>query len=99
MAVRDRINSVNSKLCNANNVRSLFINSKCKNIVNTLVKQTYKEGTSVPNKQQGLDHLGDALGYMISYLYPIKRDIEEQPIQRFSVQTQTTEGEKVYGRV
>ena len=101
MAVRDRINSVNSKLCNANNVRSLFINSKCKNIVNTLVKQTYKEGTSVPNKQQGLDHLGDALGYMISYLYPIKRDIEEQPIQRFNVQTQKTQpqGQAVYGRV
>ena len=97
--VRDRINSVNSKLCNANNNRSLFINPQCKNIVNTLVKQTYKEGTSVPNKQQGLDHLGDALGYMVSYLYPIKREIEEQPIQRFNVQTQRTEGEKVYGRV
>ena len=55
----------------------------------------------MPNKQQGLDHLGDALGYMISYLYPIKRDIEEQPIQRFNVQTQKTQpqGQAVYGRV
>ena len=94
MAVRDRINSVNSKLCNANNVRTLFISPKCKNIVNTLVKQTFKEGTSVPNKTQGIDHLGDALGYLVSFLYPIKRDIEKQPQQRFNVQL-----EGAYGRL
>ena len=94
MAVRDRINSVNSKLCNANDVRTLFISPKCKNIVNTLVKQTFKEGTSVPNKTQGIDHLGDALGYLVSYLYPIKRDIEKQPQSRFNVQL-----EGAYGRL
>lgn len=92
MAVRDRINSVNSKLCNANNVRTLFISPKCKNIVNTLVKQTFKEGTSVPNKTQGIDHLGDALGYLVSYLYPIRRDIERQPQKRFNVQLEETYG-------
>jgi len=92
MAVRDRINSVNSKLCNANNVRSLFISPKCKNIVNTLVKQTFKEGTSVPNKTQGIDHLGDALGYLVSYLYPIRREIERQPQKRFNVQLEETYG-------
>lgn len=95
MLVRDRINSVNSKLCNANNVRTLFISPRCKNIVNTLVKQTFKEGTSVPQKTQGLDHLGDALGYLVSYLYPIKRDTgQEQTQKRFNVQL---EGQ--YGRL
>ena len=95
MPVRDRINSVNSKLCNANNLRTLFISPKCKNVVNTLVKQTFKEGTSVPNKTHGIDHLGDALGYLVSYLYPIKRDMGQQTIQkRFNVQL---EGQ--YGRL
>ena len=95
MPVRDRINSVNSKLCNANNVRTLFIAPRCKNIVNTLIKQTFKEGTSVPNKTHGIDHLGDALGYLISYLYPIKREMGQQkPQKRFNVQI---EGQ--YGRL
>ena len=95
MPVRDRINSVNSKLCNANNLRTLFISPKCKNVVNTLVKQTFKEGTSVPNKTHGIDHLGDALGYLVSYLYPIKRDMGQQTIQkRYNVQL---EGQ--YGRL
>ena len=95
MPVRDRINSVNSKLCNANNVRTLFIAPRCKNIVNTLIKQTFKEGTSVPNKTHGIDHLGDALGYLISYLYPIKREMgQQQPQKRFNVKI---EGQ--YGRL
>lgn len=92
MPVRDRINSVNSKLCNANDQRSLFINRSCKNLLNTLLKQTYREGTNVPNKQQGLDHLGDALGYMISFLYPITRDITETPTQRFTIKTRIDNG-------
>jgi phage terminase large subunit len=94
MAVRDRINSVNSKLCNANDQRMLFIDPKCKNLLNTLTKQTYKEGTSVPDKSQGLDHLGDALGYLVSYLYPITRNYKELPAQRYNVQTRMT-----YGRI
>lgn len=92
MPVRDRINSVNSKLCNANNQRTLFVSRHCKNLLNTLSKQTYREGTNVPNKQQGLDHLGDALGYMVSFLYPITRDITETTPQRFNIQTRMNNG-------
>ena len=94
MAVRDRINSVNSKLCNANEQRTLFISPRCKNTINTFVKQTYKEGTSVPNKTNGIDHLGDAVGYLVSYLYPIKRETQQTSQKRFNVQL---EGQ--YGRL
>jgi len=92
MAVRDRINSVNSKLCNANELRTLFISPRCKSTINTFVKQTYKEGTSVPNKTNGIDHLGDAVGYLVSYLYPIKRDVQHTPQKRFNVQLEGTYG-------
>ena len=92
MPVRDRINSVNSKFCNANNERSLFIDRSCKNLLNTMLKQTYREGTNVPDKQQGLDHLGDALGYLVSFLYPITRDVVETSTQRFNIQTRIGNG-------
>ena len=92
--IRDRVNSVNSKFLNANNERKLFISPKCKNLLNTLTKQVYKEGTSVPDKSQNLDHLGDALGYMVNFLYPITRDISYNSTDTFNVKTRAT-----YGRV
>jgi len=85
MAVRDRINSVNSKLCSAAGIRGIVIHPKCKNLLNTLAKQCYKEGTSLPDKTQGLDHMNDALGYLISFLYPITRDFKATTTQRFTV--------------
>ena len=90
--IRDRINSVNSKFCNANNQRKLFISPKCKNLLNTLSKQVYKEGASVPDKSQNLDHLGDALGYMVNFLYPVVRDYDEAMPQRFNVRTHIANG-------
>ena len=87
MAVRDRINSVNSKLCNSIGIRGIIISPKCKNLLNTLSKQVYKEGTSLPDKTGGLDHHGDALGYFVSYLYPVTTNYEAPTDSRFTVKT------------
>ena len=78
-AIRDRINSVNSRLRSASGVRSLFVDPKCKQTIASLERQTYKEGTSQPNKDDGYDHMADALGYLVEYLYPLRkqRDIEQ----------------------
>jgi len=79
-AVRDRINSVNSRLKSGNGERHLFFTDKCKQAIKSLERQTYKEGTSQPNKDDGYDHMNDALGYMVEYLFPIKTDYKiEQP--------------------
>jgi hypothetical protein len=72
--VRDRINSVNSRLCGTDGIRRLFIHPKCKYTIEGLERQTYKEGTSQPDKDSGYDHMNDALGYMIDYLFPIRKD-------------------------
>jgi hypothetical protein len=58
-----------------------------KKIVNTLSKLTYKEGTSVPDKTKGLEHISDALRYAITYLYPIKTHYNFEQPQRFVVKT------------
>ena len=71
--IRDRVNSVNARLKSADGVRHLFVHPKCKQTVKSLERQTYKEGTSQPDKDSGFDHMNDALGYLIDYLYPIQR--------------------------
>lgn len=73
--VRDRINAVNSRLCDSNNTRRLFINPKCKHTIEGLERHTYKEGSSQPDKDSGYDHMMDSLGYMVDYLFPVKKDI------------------------
>ena len=74
--VRDRINAVNSRLCDTTGIRHLFIDPKCKYTVEGLERHTYKEGTTQPDKDSGYDHMMDALGYMVDYMFPIRRDID-----------------------
>ena len=56
-------------------------------MLNSIAKQTYKEGTTLPDKTQGYDHFTDSLGYLISFLYPIKTFYEPAPQERFAVKT------------
>lgn len=78
-AVRDRINAVNSALCSSDGTVRLWIDPRCKNVITCLDKQIYKPGTKVPDKDQGFDHMNDAVGYGIEYLMPIKKDIIIDP--------------------
>ena len=48
-------------------------------MIETLTKQSFKEGTRIPDKESGYDHLGDALGYMIWGIWPIKKESNSQP--------------------
>jgi len=83
-AVRDGINAVNSRLCDATGVRRLLVDPKCKYTIESLERHAYKEGTSQPDKDSGYDHMSDALRYMINYIWPVKRDVKPQPQQRWS---------------
>jgi hypothetical protein len=87
--VRDRINAVNSRLCDSTGIRHLFIQSNCKYTIEGLERQTYKEGTVQPDKDSGYDHQMDALGYMVDYLFPVRRDREPYIPQRWGHQLAT----------
>jgi hypothetical protein len=69
--VIDRINSVNAMLLNAQGSRRLLISPKCNHLINALDCLTYKEGSNIPDKRSGLDHISDALGYLIMGVFPI----------------------------
>jgi hypothetical protein len=71
--VVDRITNVNTMLCNAKGERRLLISPNCKRLIRALETQTYKEGTKIPDKSAGMDHMNDALGYLIAGAFPIIR--------------------------
>ncbi|MDA7807320.1 phage terminase large subunit [bacterium] len=76
-SVIDRINAVNSLLCNANGERNLLIDPKCKKTRECLIKHTYKPGTRQPHKEGNTDfsHMNDSLGYLVWQNFGIKRDL------------------------
>ena len=79
--VRDRINAVNSLLLNSVGQRRLIVHPRCTKLTEALIKHQYKEGTQIPDKNSGYDHITDALGYLVEYTFPVRRDIDvpEQP--------------------
>jgi hypothetical protein len=85
--VRDGINAVNAKLRSSAGITSLYIDPRCKYAIECLEKQTYKEGTSVPDKDSGFDHMNDALRYMVDYLYPIRSPVAPMPIKTWGHKT------------
>jgi len=82
-AVRDGINAVNAKLCSSTGITTLFIDPRCKYVIECLEKHVYKEGTSLPEKGGNPDfsHMNDALRYMVDYLFPIRQPIQQAPVR------------------
>lgn len=83
--VKDRINAVNSLLLNTNKERRLFVDPKCREVIKSLSRHAYKEGTMVPDKDNGLDHMSDAIGYGVEYLFPVTKNYELPKQQAFGV--------------
>ena len=82
--IRDRVNAVNSKLKNSNDVSSLFVDPKCRQIINSLERMVYKPNTSIIEKDGELDHMADAVGYLVDFLYPLRTDYEHSEPQRWA---------------
>lgn len=62
--IRDKINAVNMGLMDATGKRRIFIHPRCKELIKSLRTLTYAPGTGLPNKNLGVDHAFDALGYL-----------------------------------
>ena len=83
--VKDRINALNARLRSADGKNHLFISPIAKYTIESLEKYTYKEGTQIPDKDSGYDHMFDALSYSVAYLFPIRKQITNTPPQRWTV--------------
>jgi hypothetical protein len=67
--IRDRILTVNTLILNAAGERRFMVNTtKCPQLLKTLEQQAYDD-KEMPDKSNGLDHLGDAMGYFLHREY------------------------------
>jgi hypothetical protein len=79
--IRDRVNAVNSKLKNTNGLITMFIDPKCKQIIRSIERLMYKPNTTVIDQTDDI-HMADAVGYLIDYLYPVKKETTaKQPLR------------------
>jgi phage terminase large subunit len=84
-AIRDRVNSVNAKLKDSKGVRHIFVSKSCKTMIKGLQRQIYKENTNIPDKEQGFDHMNDALGYLIDYIKPLTSNVQFSKPTRWAI--------------
>lgn len=80
--VKDAIAAVNSRLRSTSGEIKLHIDPKCRHTVDSLTKFSYKEGSRVPDKNSGYDHMFDALKYAVWQLFPLQQE-------RFDIKTPT----------
>lgn len=66
-AVRDRVNLVNARLKNADGVRRLFVDPRCRGLIEDLEQVAYKADSGAIDKDRNPErtHLSDALGYLL----------------------------------
>lgn len=72
-AVADRINAVNRLLMTAEGEVRLFINSRCRRVIDSFEQTVYKEGSSEVNKSLWTEHPTDAFGYYAEYKFPTRK--------------------------
>ena len=81
--IKDRVNSLNTKLMNAANEIGMLVDPKCKHLIRSLERLSYKDDSSVIEKS-GEEHIFDACSYMVDYLYPVTTQHTQKPIERFT---------------
>lgn len=70
-AIADRVNAVNALILNGRGERRLRVNTnRCPHLTDGLEQQSYDKN-GMPDKSSGIDHLNDAAGYPLAFLYPI----------------------------
>lgn len=73
--IADRVNSVNRMFCAADGTRRLFVDPKCKYLIESVEQTIYKEGSRDIDKDASIEHASDALGYPVEFMFPIAKPI------------------------
>ena len=82
-AIRERVLSVKTLFCNANNERRLLVNiHTCPNLTEGLEKQVY-DANGKPVKDNVIDHGNDAVGYLVNRIYGLARPTSKIARMRF----------------
>ncbi len=73
--LEDRFSATNAMLCNAGGLRRLFVDRKCKRLIEDLETRNYKAGTREPADGQDQGHAADALDYIVHRIWPIRFNV------------------------
>jgi hypothetical protein len=73
--VADRVNSVNRMFKAADGTVKLYIDPKCEKLIESVEQTIYKPGSRDIDKTLSVEHMADALGYPIEYLFPIHKPV------------------------
>jgi len=68
---RDRFAACNAMFCNAAGDRRMFVDPRCKRLIDDLNDRHYRPGTREPEDKGDLGHVTDAMGYACHRLFPI----------------------------
>lgn len=69
----NRVNAVNHMLESASGENRLKVDEKCVRLMECFEQLLYKQGTRDVDKGQNIEHIGDALGYMIELEYSLRK--------------------------
>ena len=71
-AIMDRVNAFNALILNGQGQRRFKVNTnRCPSLTDGLEQQAYDKN-GMPDKSSGVDHVMDAAGYPLAYLFPVK---------------------------
>ncbi len=79
--VVDRTNAVNAALQDINRKSHVHIHTSCERLANDLRRQKYDARGKLDDSDKAMGHAGDALGYWIEYLRPVRVAIDDEPGQ------------------
>lgn len=71
--VADRVNSVNRMLRAADGSIRLYIDPRCKKLIEAFEQTLYVPNSREVDKKQGVEHAADAAGYCIEFEYPLRK--------------------------
>jgi hypothetical protein len=69
----DRYNAVNLMLQSATGRVRMFVDPKCKKLIESFEQTIYKAGTSDVDKAKDNEHITDALGYPVELLFSVRK--------------------------
>ncbi len=73
--VKDRVNAVNALILNGEGERRLKVNTKnCPELTECLEQQVY-DVNGEPDKKSGKDHMCDAAGYPLAFMFPVLKPV------------------------
>jgi hypothetical protein len=72
-AVADRVNAVNTMLRAANGAIKLYVDPRCKKLIEAFEQTLYVPGGREVDKKAGVEHAADAAGYCIEFEFPSRK--------------------------